>query len=107
MASPGKQSTPRRWGRRNFLKGAGASALATAAVVFGKQGTAHAVVKAACCNLAGPPGSWNSCYNYQDYIWKCTYLTPYGTCYRYECCEGGCSPYGTCSYSAYRNIGIC
>jgi len=107
MAPADQRPTPRRWGRRGFLKGAGASALATAAVVFGKQSAAQAQVQAACCFLERPPSSWSYCYDHRDYIWACTKYTPYGVCYRYECCEAACSPYGTCAYSAYRNVGIC
>ncbi len=104
MATADRQPAPRRWGRRNFLKGVGASALATAAVVFGTQSPAQAY---ACCHLASPAKPWKECYSRRQYIWSCTHPTPYGTCYRYQCCEAGCSPYGTCSYSAYRNVGIC
>lgn len=96
-----------RTGRRGFLKGIGASALATSAVVFGAQRPAQAYT-AACCNLAVPPSSWSTCANKSDkWIWSCTKSTPYGVCYRYQCCEAGKTPWGTNTISAWRNVGIC
>jgi hypothetical protein len=107
MTTDENTPTPRRPGRRGFLKGVGASALATAAAVFGRPGAAQAV-QAACCSLAVPPGSWSTCSNASDrYIWQCTQVTPYGVCYRYQCCDAGKTPWGTWTISAWRNVGIC
>lgn len=107
MSSDDTQPAPRRSGRRGFLKGVGASALATAAAVFGRPDAAQAY-QVACCSLAVPPSSWSSCSSRSDrYIWSCTKATPYGVCYRYQCCDAGKTPYGTWTVSAWRNVGIC
>ncbi|HEY8472610.1 MAG TPA: hypothetical protein VIL37_08235 [Natronosporangium sp.] len=97
----------RRTGRRGFLKGIGASALATSAVVFGTQRAAQAYT-VGCCNLALPPSSWSTCNSKSDkWIWSCRHTAPHGTCYRYQCCEAGYTPWGTSTISAWRNAGIC
>jgi hypothetical protein len=93
------------------LKAIGASALATAAVVFGRAEAAQA--NYACCALRASPSSWSSCANGSNvYIWQCTQTTPYGVCYRYECCEANWKsyphyPYYCCGISAWRQVGIC
>jgi hypothetical protein len=99
---------PRKSGRRSVLKGIGASALATATVVFGTTKAAQAASQA-CCHLSNPPGgAWSTCANASDkWIWTCTQATPYGACYRYGCCEAGHTPYGTNTISAWSEIGIC
>jgi hypothetical protein len=102
-----RSSAPRRPGRRGFLKGVGASALATAAAVFGRPDAAQAY-QYACCSLAVPASSWSSCANMSDrYIWTCTQAAPHGTCYRYQCCDAGKTPWGTWTVSSWRNVGIC
>jgi hypothetical protein len=101
----------RAFGRRGLFRAAGASALATAATVFGRPGAAHAYT-VACCNLRTSPSSWNTCYYGSDrYIWSCTKSTPYGVCYRYQCCEADWkqTPWGSYygGVSAWRNVGQC
>lgn len=98
---------PGRVGRRGFLKGIGASALATAAVVFGAGRAAHAYT-VGCCHLWNPPSSWTNCAGKADrYIWTC-YVRTSPTCDRpYQCCEAGKKPYGGWTWSAYRVIAGC
>lgn len=97
-----------KWGRRGLLKGFGASALATAAVVFGSPGRAEAHgVHRACCHLVLSPSTWSLCANASDnYIWSCNYSPVHYICTRYQCCEAF-TPYGTVSRSAYRSVGSC
>jgi hypothetical protein len=91
--------------RRGFLRGVGASALATAAVVFGLGRPAEAV-QVGCCHLGSSAGAWSTCASRSDrYIWRCRMWTPYGACYRaYECCDAGRTPWGTWTISAARQI---
>ncbi len=86
----------RRFGRRGILKGLGAGALATSAVVFGAPGTANAA-NYACCNLVHSPSSYTSCKNARpNYIWTCRWTSTTGC----SCCEKGSS--GNYTASAYK-----
>jgi hypothetical protein len=107
MAKGDDRPTKGRLGRRGFMKGVGASALGTAAMVFGTPRAAQAYT-VQCCHLAVPPSGWNDCASRSDrYIWKCNKAQPHGTCYRFECCDGGKTPWGTWTVSAWRQVGIC
>jgi hypothetical protein len=93
-----------RLGRRRFMTGVGASGLATAAVVFGRPGTAHAYTHY-CCNLCFAPSiSLSSCQSYSGhYTWYCDSGPSRPHCYCCETMSGGC-PSGvksaaSCSYS--------
>lgn len=94
--TPSKPS--RRWARRGFLKTVGASALGTAAVVFGTPGQASATYKYECCNLMFRPSiTYSQCRNsYDNYIWSCSA----GGCRTCSCCEAK-TPYGSTWASAY------
>ncbi|MCM4080892.1 hypothetical protein [Paractinoplanes hotanensis] len=86
----------RRFGRRKLLKGVGAGALATSAVVFGAPGTANAA-NYACCSLVFAPSSYSACAGAsKKYIWTCRWTSTTGC----SCCEKGTSPNYTAS--AYR-----
>jgi hypothetical protein len=94
-------------GRRRFMAGVGASGLATAAVVFGRSGTAQAGALSYplnCCTLCFKPSiSVAACKGYSGhYIWRCS--NGAGTLHC-ECCEtksGGCpsgvKSAGNCQY---------
>jgi hypothetical protein len=105
-ATPGKGTASRWRGRRGLLKGVGASALATAAVVFGKpdQAAAHGVHRA-CFHLVLQPTDWSRCANPNNwpspYIWSCTHCPVSHCCMQYQCCEAP-TPTGTVWASAYR-----
>ena len=78
------QDKPQRpkMGRRNILRGIGASALATSAVVFGTSKAASAG-NYACCNLVYPPSSYSTCRNSKNYTWYCQWTQTVGC----GCCE--------------------
>jgi hypothetical protein len=89
-------------GRRGLLKGAGASALATSAVMFGTPGRAEADYKHyACCHLYLHPTSWSYCVSGYNYIWGCTWSNGRS----YQCCERY-HTMGWVERSAYRTIGV-
>lgn len=74
----------RRVGRRSLLRGVGAGALATSAVVFGTGQPAAAHFKHyGCCHLVFTPGSYTSCTRDHNYLWFCQ-SSPTRGC---GCCE--------------------
>jgi hypothetical protein len=96
-----------RLGRRGFLWGLGAGALATAAVVFGAARGATAAPNTGCCVWHGGSGTFEQCAARPGrYIWRCQIKTPWGTCVEArECCDADRKPYGDgYVYSANRMI---
>jgi hypothetical protein len=86
MTATGKTSAR---GRRQFLRGVGASGLAAAAVVFGRQQAALASACTGnhlCCNLALPYAPGRYCYTGHYYSWVCS-CSKNGFAYSCECCE--------------------
>lgn len=94
-----RTATKRSWGRRGFLKGVGASALGTAAVVFGTPDSAAAHYNHyGCCHLVLTASSYSRCRDSGNrYIWSCSYS---GQCRTCLCCEA-MTPYGSIWASAY------
>lgn len=84
-------------GRRTLLGGFGASALATAAVVFGtgKAASAH-YNHYGCCHLVFLPSSYSTCRANRNYTWYCQATATRGC----GCCERVNSS-GTIIASAY------
>ncbi|MES9542604.1 hypothetical protein [Actinomadura sp. NPDC000600] len=77
----------RRFTRRRFFSGVGATGLTTAAVIFGGAGTAHAAkYKYYCCNLCKAPSiSMTTCRSYEGYLWSCS--PPDNGYLHCTCCE--------------------
>jgi hypothetical protein len=74
----------RRVGRRGLLRGVGAGALATSAVVFGTSQPASAHEKHyACCHLVFTPSSYATCRDSKNYTWYCRWTQTTGC----GCCE--------------------
>lgn len=105
MSSTATKRGPRRWGRRGLLKGFGAGALGTAAVVFGTPGQASAHYNHyECCHLVLSASSYSRCADASsNYIWGCSYS---GQCRTCTCCEA-LTPYGTVWASAYSCANYC